>query len=72
MIVECKAVSAITPSHRQQLRGYLAATGPIGRLVLRELITASFQLVPFLRHYQRLRAAEPIELETALEHFMSL
>lgn len=27
VIVECKAVSAITPSHRQQLRGYLAATG---------------------------------------------
>jgi predicted phosphodiesterase len=52
--------------------GYLTATGPMGRLVLRELLTASFQLVPFLRHYQRLRAVEPIGLEAALERFMSI
>lgn len=52
--------------------GYLEATGPIGRLVLRELLTASFQLVPFLRYYQRLKAAEPIGLDAALERFMSL
>jgi predicted phosphodiesterase len=52
--------------------GYLAATGPMGRLVLRELISASFQIVPFLRYYQRLRAAEPIGLEAALERFLAL
>ena len=52
--------------------GYLAATGPMRRLVLRELLTASFQFMPFLRYYQRLKEAEPIGLEAALERFLTL
>jgi predicted phosphodiesterase len=51
--------------------GYLAAGGPIARLYMRELATASFQIVPFLRAYARWAAREPIGLEQALERFLA-
>lgn len=52
--------------------GYLAATGPIGRLYRHELQTASFQIVPFLRAYQRWNAAAPLSLEEALMRYRQL
>lgn len=52
--------------------GYLEATGVMGRLFLRELATASFQIVPFLRLYQRLSAQMPVTLEGALAHYLAV
>ncbi|GIV95643.1 MAG: metallophosphoesterase [Herpetosiphonaceae bacterium] len=52
--------------------GYLEATGPIGRLFLREVMTATFQIVPFLRAYERWSAHEPISLSEALERFLRM
>ena len=49
---------------------YLAATGPLGYLYMREVATASFQIVPFLRAYQRWSEAESISLEAALARFL--
>ena len=49
--------------------GYLDTTGPIGRLYMREVATASFQIVPFLRSYRRWNEREPLSLEAALERF---
>lgn len=52
--------------------GYLAATGVMGRLLYRELATASFYMVPFLAAYARWRAHAPLSLEQALERFLAL
>ena len=49
--------------------GYLDATGPMGRLFMREVATASFQVVPFLRAYRRWAAEEPLTLDQAFERF---
>jgi hypothetical protein len=50
--------------------GYLEATGAVGRLFRRELATASFQIVPFLRRYRELAAHGTIDLETALACYL--
>jgi hypothetical protein len=50
--------------------GYLAATGVMGRLYQREVATASFQIVPFLRRYQLLTAQAPVSLDDALAHYL--
>jgi hypothetical protein len=50
--------------------GYLDAVGPIGRLFQREVATASYQIVPFLRAYARWSSEESISLEQALERFL--
>jgi predicted phosphodiesterase len=51
--------------------GYLEATGPIGRLYMREVLTASFQIVPFLRFHQRLLEQGPMAMGEALERFLA-
>lgn len=50
--------------------GYLDAVGPIARLYLREVMTASGQIVPFLRAYRRWQAAGPITLHDAVVRFL--
>ena len=50
---------------------YLVAAGPIGRLFMREVATASHQLVPFLRAYARWSAQAPISLAEAVGRFLS-
>jgi predicted phosphodiesterase len=52
--------------------GYLAAAGPIGRLFMREVATASHHLVPFLRMYTHWSSTEKIPLAVAVEHYLSL
>jgi predicted phosphodiesterase len=51
--------------------GYLAATGAMGRLFMREVATASFQIVPFLRALRGWSAEAPIGLDEALARFLS-
>lgn len=50
--------------------GYLKATGPMGRLMLREVATASPHLVPFLRLYERWCNKEEVSLAAAVERFL--
>lgn len=52
--------------------GYLAATGPVGRLYFRELITASKQIIPFLRLHAQWSKQENITLSTAFDRFANL
>jgi predicted phosphodiesterase len=52
--------------------GYLTATGPIGRLYMREVATASHQIVPFLRAYRRWSETEMLSLDAALERFLQI
>ncbi|CAN5855435.1 metallophosphoesterase family protein [soil metagenome] len=55
--------------------GYLQATGPMGRLMLREIATASSQIVPFLHAYERWLLAEPqkeLSLAEGIERFFRL
>jgi predicted phosphodiesterase len=52
--------------------GYLAATGPMGRLFMREVATASHQLVPFLQMYTRWSSTDEVSLEAAVERYLSL
>lgn len=49
--------------------GYLEATGPMGRLFLREVETATPQFVPFLRLYHHWSQQEALSLEAAMERF---
>lgn len=49
--------------------GYLDATGPIGRLYMREVATASYQIVPFLKAYQRWNKTNSITLEDAFQRW---
>jgi predicted phosphodiesterase len=51
--------------------GYLAATGPIGRLFYREVLTASFHIVPFLRCYREWEEEEGLSLLQAEERFLN-
>lgn len=52
--------------------GYLAEAGPMARLLLREIATASPQIVPFLRHYERWQQTAVISLAAAVERFLML
>ncbi|MCX6045856.1 MAG: metallophosphoesterase [Chloroflexi bacterium] len=52
--------------------GYLKETGPMGRLMLREIATASSQIVPFLRIYERWFLEEPLSLAAGVERFFKL
>lgn len=54
---------------RFEQSGYLEATGVMGRLYRRELATASYHIVPFLRAYQRWSTEGPLSLEEALRRF---
>jgi predicted phosphodiesterase len=51
--------------------GYLEQAGPIARLCRRELATATLQVLPFLRAYQRWREAGEISLEDGVERFLA-
>ncbi|MCB0062386.1 MAG: metallophosphoesterase family protein [Caldilineaceae bacterium] len=51
---------------------YVAQTGPMGRLFQREVATASYHFVPFLRYYKAWREEEPgLALGVALERFLT-
>lgn len=56
---------------RFQETDYLTATGPIGRLFHRELATASYQILPFLRWYKRWQSEGAIMLDAAYERFLN-
>lgn len=51
--------------------GYLAATGPIGRLFLREVATASRQLIPFFRLYSQWSKDTAMPLSDAVDRFLN-
>jgi predicted phosphodiesterase len=51
--------------------GYLDATGVMGQLFMREVATASFQIVPFLKTYRRWAPGGELSLDAALEQFLS-
>jgi hypothetical protein len=50
--------------------GYLDAAGPMAQLFMRQVATASHQIVPFLHAYARWSAHEPLPLDVALERFL--
>lgn len=50
--------------------GYLAAAGPMAQLYLREVATASFFIVPFLKAYERWSKHAPLALEDALARYL--
>lgn len=52
--------------------GYLSAVGPMGHLFFREVVTASHQIVPFLRLYSQWSKQGDISLSQAVERFLSL
>lgn len=52
--------------------GYLSATGPMGHLYFREVVTASHQIVPFLRLYAQWSKQGDISLSKAVDRFLSL
>jgi predicted phosphodiesterase len=52
--------------------GYLKATGVMGRLFRRELATATFQVVPFLRFLERHAEQTEADLERAMERYLAL
>jgi hypothetical protein len=51
--------------------GYLEAAGPMARLFMREVATASHHMVPFLHAYARWSAREPVPLGAAVERFLA-
>jgi predicted phosphodiesterase len=51
--------------------GYLEAAGPMARLFMREVATASYHIVPFLRAYERWSAHEDLPLAAAVERFLT-
>lgn len=57
---------------RFRTSGYLDAAGPMARLYLREALTATFQLTPFLRLYRRWSPTGELDLETAVRRFLAL
>lgn len=52
--------------------GYLSAVGPMAHLFLREVMTASHQIVPFLRLYAQWSKQGDISLSQAVDQFLSL
>jgi predicted phosphodiesterase len=57
---------------RFQDTDYLASVGPMGHLFFRELVTASQQIVPFLRLYEQWSKQEDISLSRAVDRFLIL
>jgi predicted phosphodiesterase len=49
--------------------GYLAAAGPMARLYQREVLTAAFQIIPFLAFYRRISVGQTVDLEEAMRRF---
>ncbi len=52
--------------------GYLSSVGPMGHLFFREVMTASHQIVPFLRLYSQWSKQGDISLSRAVDRFLSL
>ena len=52
--------------------GYLEATGPMGRLFMRSLATATTQIMPFLRYYKTWSEESDLTLTEAVDRFLSL
>lgn len=52
--------------------GYLAEAGPMARLILREIATASPHIVPFLRHFERWEQGEPVSLAAGVDRFLRM
>jgi len=52
--------------------GYLDSTGSMGHLFYREVATAAFHIVPFLRYYERWSAQGDISLTQAVDRFLGL
>lgn len=52
--------------------GYLSAVGPMARLFFREVVTASHQIVPFLRLYAQWSKQGDLSLSQAVDRFLSL
>ncbi len=50
---------------------YLRTTGPMGRLFLRELVTATQQIDSFLRLYGQWTKEAPLSLDQAVERFLN-
>ncbi len=50
---------------------YLEQCGPMATLFLRELVTATQQLVPFLHWYERWQKTAKLSLEQAVERFLN-
>ena len=57
---------------RFQETGYLEAAGPMGRLFIRSVATATNQIMPFLKYYRRWSAESDIPLSEAVERFLNL
>ncbi|MEX2541593.1 MAG: metallophosphoesterase family protein [Trueperaceae bacterium] len=51
--------------------GYLEAAGPIGRLLMREIATASHQMVPFLSSWERWSDGGELDLAAAVDSFLN-
>jgi hypothetical protein len=51
---------------------FLDDVGPMGRILLREVATASPQFVPFLRVYHRWAQQEAVPLAAAVERFLTM
>jgi len=66
----CARYDVSETARRFHESGYLDTAGPIARLYLREVLTASFHMIPFLRFYGELKTHEPeISLEEAVTRF---
>jgi predicted phosphodiesterase len=52
--------------------GFLDDVGPMGRILLREVATASPQFVPFLRAYHRWAEHEAVPLAAAVDRFLTM
>ncbi len=53
--------------------GYLDQAGPMAKLFMREVRTAAFHVMPFLKFYQRLLLANPaLSLDEAVKKFLPL
>jgi hypothetical protein len=52
--------------------GFLAETGVVGRLLYRELINATPQIIPFFNLYERWMQHEPLSLTAGLERWLNM
>ena len=69
--VQHQAVNYDLQAVRQRFEasGYLRAAGPMARLYLREILTGSPHIVPFLRAYARWKKKGDLSLSAAFERF---
>ena len=58
--------------HRFHETGYLEFAGPMSRLLMRQVATATVQVMPFLEYYKRWRTESDITLSEAVDRFLTL